>query len=156
MIILFWTRQHWPVMQLSWGIRVRISQNLDVVAFCSWNLNVVVFQSWNSDVASFCPLKKSLRITMSWFNCLHFSMLGCFSPESWCCVFLVWESWCRGLLVLGSWCHGVCVSQQPRFFMVRTEKSRKLFGILLKNISIIQINATAISIKYAQANWNNR
>ena len=41
------------------GIRVRIPQELDVVAFWSWNLDVVVFQPWNLDVVAFCPLKKT-------------------------------------------------------------------------------------------------
>ena len=65
---------------LSSGIRVRIPQELDVLAFWSWNLDVVVFQSWNLDVVAFCPLKKRLGITMSWLICLHFSMSWCFSP----------------------------------------------------------------------------
>ena len=38
---------------VSGGIRVRIPQKLDVVAFWSWNL----------DVVAFCPLKKCLGMT---------------------------------------------------------------------------------------------
>ena len=52
---------------LSGGIRVRIPQELNVVAFWSWNLDAVVFQSWNLDVVAFCPLKKCLEISMPWF-----------------------------------------------------------------------------------------
>ena len=50
------------VIFLSGGIRVRIPQELNVVAFWSWNLDAVVFQSWNLDVVAFCPLKKCLLI----------------------------------------------------------------------------------------------
>ena len=57
---------------LSRGIGARISEEIDVVASCSWNLDVVVFYSWNLDVMAFCPLKKRLGITMSWLICLRF------------------------------------------------------------------------------------
>ena len=53
------------VVPLSGGIRVRIPQELDVVAFWSWNLDIVVFQPWNLDVVAFCPLKICYGITMS-------------------------------------------------------------------------------------------
>ena len=56
---------------LSGGIRVRIPQELDVVAFWSWNLDIVAFST----------LKKHLGITMPWLICLHFSMPWCFSPR---------------------------------------------------------------------------
>ena len=69
------------VGELSGGIRVRIPQELDVVAFWCWNLDVVVFQPWNIDVVAFCPLKKCLGITMSWVTCLHFSMSWLFGLE---------------------------------------------------------------------------
>ena len=59
---------------LSRGIGVRISEEIDVVASCSWNLDVVVFYSWNLDVMAFCPLKKRLGITMSWLICLRCSI----------------------------------------------------------------------------------
>ena len=36
------------------GIRVRIPQKLDVLAFRSWNLDVVAFWSWNPDVVYIC------------------------------------------------------------------------------------------------------
>ena len=49
----------------SGGIRVRISQKLEVVPFLSWNLDVMVFQSWNSDVMVFYLLKKCLGTTMT-------------------------------------------------------------------------------------------
>ena len=56
---------------LSGGIRIRIPQELDVVAFWSWNLDIVAFS----------PLKKHLGITMPWLICLHFSMPWCFGPR---------------------------------------------------------------------------
>ena len=62
------------VIFLSGGIRVRIPQELSVVAFWSWNLDAVVFQSWNLDVVAFCPLKKCLEISMPWFFGLGISM----------------------------------------------------------------------------------
>ena len=62
------------VPAVSRGIKVRISQQLDVVAFWSCNLDVVVFQPWNLDVVAFCHLKKCIGITMPWVNCLRFSM----------------------------------------------------------------------------------
>ena len=40
---------------VSGGIRVRIPQELDVVAFRPWNLDVVVFKSWNLDIVTFWP-----------------------------------------------------------------------------------------------------
>ena len=48
---------------LSGGIRVRILQKLNVVAFWSWNLDVVAYQSWNLDAVAFCPLKKCLFLS---------------------------------------------------------------------------------------------
>ena len=82
------------------GIRVRIPQELDVVAFWSWNL----------DVVAFCLLKNCLRITMSCLICLRFSMLWCFSTRIWCRRFFVLESRWRGFLVLESRCRGICAS----------------------------------------------
>ena len=61
------------LLQISEGIRVRIPQRFDVITFWSWNMDVVVFQSSNLDVVSLCPLKKCLRIMMSWLNFLRFS-----------------------------------------------------------------------------------
>ena len=112
--------------ELSGGIRVRIPQKLDVVAFWSWNLDVVVFQSWNLDVVAFRPLKKCLGITMSWLNCLYFSMPWCFSPRISVPRFLVFESRCRRFLVLGfsmSW--DMCLHGLVFVFIVKTEKPRK-------------------------------
>ena len=67
LICLFEERKFF--LSLSRGIRIRILEKLDVVAFWSWNL----------DVVAFCPLKKCLGITMSWLSCLRFSMSLCFS-----------------------------------------------------------------------------
>ena len=47
-------------INLSWSMRVRISQKLDAVAFLYWNLDVVVFQSWNPYMVAFCPLENAL------------------------------------------------------------------------------------------------
>ena len=73
------TKYH--VSKVSGGIRVRIPQKLDVVAFWSWNL----------DIAAFCPLKNclgismlqffGLRISMSWFFGLGISMSWYKSPQ---------------------------------------------------------------------------
>ena len=114
--------------QISGGIRVRIPQELDVVAFWSWNLNVVAFS----------PLKKRHGITMSWLICLRFSMLWRFSPR-------ISMSWFFGLGIPMSWymcLHGfICV------ITVKKKKSRIIMSImLLKNISIVQIYATSICI----------
>ena len=68
------SKQSFYVHPVSDDIRVRIPQKLEAVAFWSWNLDVMIFQSWNLDVVAFCPLKKHLGITMSWLNCLRFSM----------------------------------------------------------------------------------
>ena len=65
------------------GLRVRIPQELDFVAFSSWNL----------DVVAFCPLKKRLGITMLWLICLRFSM-----------------SWFFGLGISMSWFFGLGIS----------------------------------------------
>ena len=83
--------------KLSGGIRVRIPQELDVVAFWSWNLDVVVFQSWNLDVVAFCPLKKCLGITMSWLICLRFSI-----------------SWFFGLGISMSWFFGLGIQNKEQ------------------------------------------
>ena len=101
--ILLWHKSVAPVynhLLLSRGIRVRIPQKLDAVAFWSWNLDVVVFQSGNLDVVTFHPLKKCLGITMSWLSCLRFWVLWCFSPR-------ISMSWFFGLGVLMSWFFGL-------------------------------------------------
>ena len=82
------------------GIRARISQELDVVAF----------QSWKLDAVAFCPLKKSLGITMPWLICHRFLMSWCLVPESRCRGFLVLESRCHGSLVLESRFRGIYAS----------------------------------------------
>ena len=71
--------------------------------------------------------------------------------ESQCRGFLVLESRCRGFLVLGSRCRGMCVSAASFSFSLRKQKnSSKIISIiLLKNISVIQIYATRITIMYA-------
>ena len=130
-------------IKLSGGIRVRIPQKLYVVVFWSWNLDVVDFQSWNPDVVTFCHLKKCLGITLSWFNCLRFSMPWCFSPR-------ISMSWFFGLGSSMSWY--MCLHGLVFVFIVKTEKSRKIFWIVLTNISMIQIYATVIRIKHAYAN----
>ena len=71
---------------LDGGIRVRILQELDVVAFWPWNL----------DVVAFCSLKKHLGITMSWLICLRFSM-------SWFFGLGISMSWFFGLGISMSW-----------------------------------------------------
>ena len=98
---------------ISGGIRVRIPQELDVVAFWSWNLDVVVFQSWNLDVVAFCPLKKCLGITMSWFFSLGISM-------SWFFGLGISMSWFFGLGISMSWY--VCLRGLVFVFIMKTEK----------------------------------
>ena len=93
-------------LKVSGGIRVRIPQKLDVVAFWSKNLDVVVFQSWNLDILAFCPLKKCLGI-MSWLTC---QCCGVLVSENRCHSFLVLGSWCCAFLVLRSWCCSWCFS----------------------------------------------
>ena len=90
-------------LTISGGIRVRIPEKLDVVTFWSWNLDAVVFQSWNLDDVAFCPLKKCLGITISWFNILHFSMPWRFSPR-------ISMSWFFGLGISWSWFFGLGIS----------------------------------------------
>ena len=46
---------------LSGGIRIRIPQELDAVAFWFWNLNVVFFWSWNLDVVVYVPPRPRFR-----------------------------------------------------------------------------------------------
>ena len=122
-------------MNISGSIRVRIPQKLDAVAFRCRNLDVAVFQSWNLNVVAFCPLKKCLGITMSWPNCLRFSMSWCFSPQ-------ISMSQFFGLGISMSWY--MCLHGLVFVFIVKTEIPCKIFRIMLKNISIIQIYATAI------------
>ena len=81
---------------ISGGIRVRIPQELNVMAFWSWNLDVVVSKSWNLDVVAFCRLKKCLGIMMSWVNCLRFSMSRFFGLG-------ISMSWLFGLGISMSW-----------------------------------------------------
>ena len=131
-------------------VRVRISQELDFVAFSSWNLDVVFFQSWNLDVVAFCSLKKRIGITMSWLICLHFSMSWCFSPRismSWFFGLGISMSWFFGLGISMSWY--MCLHGLAFVIIVKTKKSRIIMSImLLKNISIVQIYATSICIIY--------
>ena len=79
---------------VSGGLRVRIAQELDVVAFWSWNLDVVAFR----------PVKKRLGITMSWLICLRFSMSWCFSPRL--SMSRIFESLCRSFGISMSWFFG--------------------------------------------------
>ena len=82
---------------VSGGLRVRIAQELDVVAFWSWNLDVVAFR----------PVKKRLGITMSWLICLRFSMSWCFSPRL--SMSRIFESLCRSFGISMSWFFGLGV-----------------------------------------------
>ena len=95
---------------VSGAIRVRISQELDVVAFWPCNLDLVVFQSWNLDVVAFVLSKNAFEsrchgLFVSVSRCCGFLVL-----ESQCRGFLVLESRCRGFLVLESRCRGICAS----------------------------------------------
>ena len=138
------------MVRISGSIRVRIPQKHNVVAVWSCNLGVMVFQSWNLDVVGFCPLKKCLGITMSWFNCLRSSMLWCFSPRISMSRFLVFESRYRDFLVLGSRCCIYISTASFSFSSWKQNKSSKNISIiLLKNTSVIQIYATAICIIHA-------
>ena len=92
------------------GIRVRIPQKTNVVAFWSWSLDVVVFQSWNLDVMAFCPLKKCLGIRMLWLSCLRFSMLWCFS----CWISM---SWFFGSVISITWHFGLGISMLWYMFL---------------------------------------
>ena len=64
-LLAFWPWNLDVVVFLSRGIRVRIPKELDVVAFWPWHLDVAVSQSWNLDVVAFFPLKKRLGITIT-------------------------------------------------------------------------------------------
>ena len=97
------------MVRMSGSIRVRIPQKRNVVAVWSCNLGVMVFQSWNPDVVGFCPLKKCLGITMSWFNCLRSSMLWCFSPR-------ISMSRFFGLWISISWFFGLGISMLCIYF----------------------------------------
>ena len=117
------------------GAMVRISQKLDIV----------VFQSWNPDVVAFCLLKKWLGIiTMSWINCLCFSMSWCLSPR-------VSMSRLFGLGISMLWFFGLGISMScymclhGRVFVLM----QIVLIILLKNILLIQIYATATLIIHA-------
>ena len=139
---------------VSGGLRVRIAQELDVVAFWSWNL----------DVVAFCPLKKRLGITMSWLICLRFSMSWFFGlgiSMSWFFGLGISMSWLFGLGISMSWFFGLgismswymCLHGLAFVIIVKTKKSRIIMSImLLKNISVVQIYATSICIMYGYAN----
>ena len=122
----FSLRQFSMECSLSGGIRVRIPQKLDVVAFWSWNLDFMVFQSWNLDVVAFRLLKKCLGITMSWLNCLCFSMSWCLSPRISVSRFFglgISMSWFFGLEISMSW--DMCLHGLVFVFIVKTEKPHK-------------------------------
>ena len=108
--------------------------------FSVLELDVVAFFLSKIALGSRCL---DLIVSFSWCRVV-------FVPESRCCRFLVLESRCCGFLVLGSRCRGIFVSTASfSFSLWKQKKSSKIFQILLKNISIIQIYATAISIMYA-------
>ena len=98
---------------VSGAIKVRIPQELDVVAFWPWNLDVMFFWSWNLDVLAFCLLKKRLGITMSWLICLRFLMSWFFGVGiSMLWLFGLWisMSWFFSLGILMSWFLGLGIS----------------------------------------------
>ena len=104
--------------------------------------------STETDVVAFCPLKKCLRTTMLWLNCYHFSMSWCFSHRILMCWFFglgISMSWLFGFGISMSWY--MCLHGLIFVFILKNEKSRKIFWIMLKNISIIQIYTTAIRYK---------
>ena len=114
-----------PVFRLSGGIKVRIPQELDVVAFSSWNLDVVVFQSWNLDVVAF------------W---------------SWNLDVVAFWSWNLDVVAFWSWNLDVvymCLRGLIFVIIVKTKKSRIIMSIMLKNTSVVQIYATSICIMCA-------
>ena len=132
---------------LSGGIRVRIPQKVDIVAFWPWNHHAVRFQSWNLNAVAFYPLKKRLGITMLSLICLRFSM-------SWFFGLGISMSWFFGLGISMSWY--MCLHGLVFVIIVKTKKSRIIMSImLLKNTSVVQIYATSIYIMYASANQNN-
>ena len=113
----------------------RISQKLDIV----------VFQSWNPDVVAFCLLKKWLgMITMSWINCLCFSMSWCLSPR-------VSMSRLFGLGISMLWFFGLGISMSCFMCLhgLVFVLMQIVLIILLKNILLIQIYATATRIIHA-------
>ena len=124
------------------GIRVRIPQELDVVAFC--------------------PLKKRLGITMPWLICLRFSMswfYGLGISMSWLFGLGISMSWFFGLGISMSWFFGLgisiswymCLHRLAFIIIVKSKKSRIFMSIiLLKNTSVVQIYATSICIMMHQ------
>ena len=140
-----------PVLCISGGIRVRIPQELNVLAFWSWNLDVVVFWSWNLNVVAFCTLKKHLGIMMLWLICFCFLMLWCFS--SWISVLRFFGP---GILMLWFFGLGIpmwwymCPHGLVFVIIVKIKKSCIIMStMLLKNISSVQIYAISICITYA-------
>ena len=85
---------------ISEGIRVRIQQELDVVAFWPWNLDVVVFLVLESRCHGFLSSEKT-----PWNH-----DVVAYVSVSRCRGFLVLESWCRGFLVLEPRCRSICAS----------------------------------------------
>ena len=77
---------------ISGGIRIRILQKLNAVAFQFWNLNVVAF----------CPLKKCLGIAMLCLICLRFSIPWRFQRQIW--------FYSPNLDVTFFWGHGIAIS----------------------------------------------
>ena len=142
---------------LSGGIRVRIPQKVDIVAFWPWNHHAVRFQSWNLNAVAFYPLKKRLGITMLSLICLRFSMSWFFGlgiSMSWFFGLGISMSWLFGLGISMSWY--MCLHGLVFVIIVKTKKSRIIMSImLLKNTSVVQIYATSICIMYASANQNN-
>ena len=125
---------------LSGGIKVRIPQELNVVAFwssisVSWFFGLgiamsLLFVLWKNALESRC---RGLFVCISWCR-------GVLVPESRYCGFLVLESWCCGVLVLESKCHGIYASTASFSLSSWKQKIGKQ-KLLLKNILIVQIYA---------------
>ena len=118
-----------------------------------WRFSLGISMSWFFSLGIlmwlFCPLKKCHGMKMSWLNCLHLSMLWCFSSP-W--ITVLW-GFGLGILIscyfgLGSLrCSRCVLSSSLLFSSWKQKKSRKIILIiLLKNISIIQIYLYTVCI----------
>ena len=137
--------RHFQIRVLG-DIRVETPQKLDFVVLQSLNLDGVVFQSWNLNIVAFCLRKKSLVIVMSWPIFSVSQCHGVLDPESRSRSFLVLESRYCVLFGLGiSMLWYMHLHSLLFVFIVKID----YFNIVLKNISIIRIYATAICIMYS-------
>ena len=103
-------------------------------------------------IESWCRGFLTYEITMPWLYCLSFSMLWCFSFPN--LDFASFWSLNLDVVFFRSWDLYVVVymSPRPRFRFHREISSKIISIILLKNISIIQVYATAFYIMHASAN----